>query len=108
MRSFACHAPWLALGATALLLGAAPARPAPDDAALIQPNDNRTPAGRLTNGVLVLQLEARAGVWQPKGPDGPRLAVAAFAEPGKPLQTPGPLVRVASGTEVRATVRNAL
>jgi FtsP/CotA-like multicopper oxidase with cupredoxin domain len=111
MRSFSHRIPWLAAVTTAALVLAAAAPPRPTlapDAALIQPNDNRMPAGRLTSGVLVLRLEARAGVWEPKGPGGPRLAVAAFAEPGGPRQTPGPLVRVTSGTEVRASVRNTL
>jgi manganese oxidase len=58
--------------------------------------------------VLELNLEARTGVWQPDGPGGPSIRTAAFAEPGRPLQTPGPLVRVAAGTSVHAVVRNSL
>ena len=37
-----------------------------------------------------------------------RLDVAAFGESGKPLSTPGPVIRVPLGTEIRATVRNRL
>ena len=48
------------------------------------------------------------GVWEPDGPAGPRLRVGAFAEPGGELQTPGPLLRVPAGTDVRVTIRNAL
>ncbi len=32
----------------------------------------------------------------------------AFAEEGRGLQIPGPLIRVPAGTEVRATVRSVL
>ena len=71
-------------------------------------SDNRAPAGRLHKGVLTIELEARAGVWHPEESDGPGLEVQAFAEPGKPPQIPGPLIRVPEGTEIRATVRNAI
>ena len=76
--------------------------------ATIVPSDNRQPAGRLENGLLTLRLDARDGVWYPEGPDGLGLPVAAFAEEGKAAQNPGPLVRVKTGTEVRAFVRNSL
>jgi FtsP/CotA-like multicopper oxidase with cupredoxin domain len=55
-----------------------------------------------------LQLEARDGLWFPEGPSGKSLEAAAWAEPGKPLVNPGPLIRVAVGTEVRVTLRNTL
>lgn len=74
----------------------------------ISTNDNRRPAGRLDGKVLTLTLEARNGIWYPEGPDGIGLPVAAFAEPGKTLQNPGPLVRVPVGTEVHVTLRNTL
>lgn len=83
----------------------APSRPAPP---VIDANDNRRPAGTLRNGVLTVSLEARIGSWYPEGPNGKTLTTAAFGEPGRPLQNPGPLIRVPVGTEVRATVRNAL
>ena len=75
---------------------------------VIEANDNRRPAGTLRNGVLTVSLEARSGAWYPEGPNGKTLDVAAFGEPGRALQNPGPLIRVPVGTEVRATVRNAL
>ena len=83
---------------------------APLESALpqIDISDNRQPAGHLENGVLTLRLEARTGMWYPEGPSGIGLTVAAFAEEGKPLQNPGPLVRVPAGTEIRALVRNSL
>ena len=100
------HDAVLLAGALALLPSIV--RASHDDLPTIAPNDNRTPAGRVEGGVLTVRLEARDGAWEPDGPDGPRLHVAAFAEPGGPLQTPGPLVRVAVGTTVRALVRNSL
>jgi FtsP/CotA-like multicopper oxidase with cupredoxin domain len=83
----------------------APARHAPS---VIEANDNRQPAGTLRNGVLTVSLEARTGTWYPEGPNGKALTTAAFGEPGRPLQDPGPLLRVPVGTVVKATVRNAL
>jgi FtsP/CotA-like multicopper oxidase with cupredoxin domain len=74
----------------------------------VQPNDNRTPAGTRTGNVLTVSLEARSGMWYPEGPRGRGLEVAAWAEPGRPMQTPGPLIRVVTGTTVRATLRNSL
>ena len=71
-------------------------------------NDNRRAAGRLSRGTLTVQLETRLGVWKPDGPGGGQKTVAAFAEPSKPLQVPGPLLRAPAGTEVRATVHNTL
>src|SRR6185312_8303340 len=81
------------------------ARPSPPP---IEANDNRRPAGTLHDGVLTVSLEARDGMWYPEGPNGMGLATAAFSETGRPLQNPGPLIRVPVGTQVRATVRNAL
>ncbi len=80
----------------------------PGDPLQVVLNDMRKPAGQLRGGVLAVQLEAREGDWHPEGGDGPVLRVAAFGEVGKPLQNPGPLLRVPAGTEVRATVRNQL
>lgn len=98
---------WIALAA--LVLGAPATRPAvPPVTERIAPNDNRHTAGTLRNGVLTVALEARTGVWQPEGENSHALDVAAFAEAGKPLSTPGPMLRVPLGTEIRATVRNRL
>jgi len=74
----------------------------------ISANENREGAGALEGGVLTVRLEARAGTWHPEGPGGMELPVAAFAEEGKPLQNPGPLLRMPAGTEARVTVRNSL
>ncbi len=74
----------------------------------IAPNDNRIAAGKLQGGVLTIALEARNGQWLPEGTGSRPIAVAAFAEVGKPLTNPGPLIRVPQGTEVRATLKNSL
>ena len=71
-------------------------------------SDNRAPAGRLANGVLTLRLEIREGEWHPDRDTDPAIVVRAFAEEGKPLSIPGPLIRIPEGTEIRATIRNAL
>lgn len=71
-------------------------------------NDNRAAAGTLRNGVLTIQLEAREGEWHPDGESAPGIVVRAFAEKGKPLSIPGPLIRVPEGTEINASVTNTL
>ncbi len=72
------------------------------------PSEGRRSAGKPANGVLNVAIEARNGVWRPEGVGGRALDVAAFAEEGKPLSTPGPQIRVPVGTTVRATIRNRL
>ena len=74
----------------------------------ISANDNRSPAGRLESGVLTLHLELREGIWHPEAEDGRALNVYSFAEEGKGLQTPGPLIRVPQGTELHISVHNLL
>jgi FtsP/CotA-like multicopper oxidase with cupredoxin domain len=72
------------------------------------PNPNVTPAGKLRSGVLRIDLEARLAMWHPNGDSLPGIVVEAFGERGKRPLTPGPFIRVPAGTEVRASVRNAL
>src|SRR5687767_8238253 len=69
-------------------------------------NRNEKAAGSLRDRVLTLRLELREGEWHPDGAGTPGIRVYAFGEEGKPLQVPGPLVRIPQGTQVRATVRN--
>ena len=88
-----------------LLAGGSSAARVPEP---VVPNDNRHAAGTLKNGVLTVALEAREGRWQPEGSGGGSIDLAAFAEEGSPLTTPGPLLRVPAGTEVHATIRNRL
>jgi FtsP/CotA-like multicopper oxidase with cupredoxin domain len=72
------------------------------------PNDNRTPAGTLQGGVLSIALEATNSIWYPDGDSLPGMPIEVFAEPGKQPTTPGPLLRVPAGTELRVSVRNSL
>lgn len=75
---------------------------------IAQPNDNTRPAGTLRGGVLTLALEAQRTTWHPDGDSLPGLTVEAFAEAGRAPSVPGPLVRVATGTELHLRVRNVL
>lgn len=84
-------------------VGLAARQPAPER---VQANDNRVPAGILTNGVLTIAIDARQAEWHPDADADPGAEVGAFAERGHGAQIPGPLVRVMAGTEVVATVRN--
>jgi manganese oxidase len=79
--------------------------PASDE---ILANHNRTPAGKLENGVLTLHLEIRNGTWHAEADDGPPLYVQAFAEAGQPASIPGPLLRMPVGTTVNVTIANKL
>jgi manganese oxidase len=96
--------------------GQASSPPAVDSAAataplrlpIAEPNDNRTPAGRMVDGVLHLELEAVLAEWRPRGPDGPAITTPTFAEVGGPPQVPGPLLRASAGTPVRVSIRNTL
>jgi FtsP/CotA-like multicopper oxidase with cupredoxin domain len=71
-------------------------------------NDNRKPAGQLKNGILQIDLEARTGLWFPETHDGAGIQVYAFAEKGRPLQLPGPLIRLDQGTEIHLSVHNLI
>ena len=62
----------------------------------------------MKDGILYLKLEARTGIWYPETHDGSGLRVHAFAEAGKPLQLPGPLIRVPEGTEISAEIHNLI
>jgi FtsP/CotA-like multicopper oxidase with cupredoxin domain len=71
-------------------------------------NDNRRPAGTLTGGALRLALDIRRGDWRPLGAEHPGIGVMAFAEEGRGLEIPGPLIRVPLGTDVRVRITNRL
>ena len=75
---------------------------------LLVANDNRTPGGQFSNGVLNLQLELRNARWYPEDEKAGYRDVYAFAEQGRPPQSSGPLIRVPQGTHIHATVRNML
>ena len=74
----------------------------------IATHDNHHPAGVLRKGVLQLNLIIARGEWHPEADDGDALAVFAFGEAGKPLQNPGPLIRVPQGTIVHVKLHNTL
>ena len=74
----------------------------------IRANDNRIAAGLMRDDTLMLQLELRQGLWYPGADSGPSQPVLAFAEAGKPLQVPGPMLRVVTGTPVHLSLRNTL
>lgn len=94
-----------ALAAVSLLItGLPPVRPL----ALVQPNDNRQPAGELRSDTLTLRLVVAMARWYPERADGPHVDVPAFAEEGKAPQIPAPLIRVPAGTVLRVSLRNAL
>jgi len=87
---------------TGLALGQTP--PADEIAA----NRNRTPAGKLENGILTVHLELRKGRWRAEAEDGPQLFVQAFGEAGQAAQIPGPLLRMPEGTTIHVTLTNQL
>ena len=116
-RVIPCLSACLAISA-ALLPGVRAATRQPQDAATdfaahggldeVHANDNRASAGRLVSGVLTIRLEAREGIWYPETRDGVGIAVYAFAEQGRLLQVPGPMIRVRAGTQIRMIVSNTL
>ena len=75
---------------------------------IVVANDNRTPAGKLKNGILDLRLELREGVWYPEQEGGGHRDVYGFAEEGEAPQCSGPLIRVPEGTQIHIRVRNTL
>lgn len=74
----------------------------------VRANDNRARAGIFSSGVLAVRMEARMAEWHPQGEDAPGAMVPAFAEIGRPALIPGPLIRVAGGTNVIVVIRNAI
>ena len=82
--------------------------PAFSQAPIIQPNDNIVQAGLLQGNTLTVNLVAEAGMWHPAGVDKPGVLIQAFREEAGPLQIPAPLIRAEEGTEVVATIRNAI
>jgi manganese oxidase len=75
---------------------------------VVEPNDNRKPAGKLRGNVLTLKLVVQMARWYPQSGNGPAVDVEAFAEEGKAPSIPGPLIRVPTGTVIEATIRNGL
>lgn len=80
----------------------------PPAAPRVVPNSNSTAAGKLSDGILTLSLEAKRAVWYPDGDSLPGRDVLAFSEGSGAAMVPGPLVRVPAGTTVDLTVSNTL
>jgi FtsP/CotA-like multicopper oxidase with cupredoxin domain len=99
----------VALAGTLLLSGAttSPRRFTTEPPTVVT-NDNRTPAGVLRDGVLTIRMVAAPGLWFPEAGEGRGHEVYVFGEEGGELRNPGPLLRVPVGTEIRATLRNAV
>ncbi|HEU5165043.1 MAG TPA: multicopper oxidase domain-containing protein, partial [Chitinophagaceae bacterium] len=74
----------------------------------VQINDNRKAAGELRNGIYYIHLEIREGNWYPESKEGKPIKIKALAEAGRPLQVPGPLIRVPEGVEINATITNRI
>ena len=91
-----------------MLIACLPAPALADSLEEIAINDNRKTAGVFNDGVLKLELEVRAGIWYPETHKGKGLRVYAFAEKGKPMQLPGPFIRVREGTILRVSIHNML
>jgi FtsP/CotA-like multicopper oxidase with cupredoxin domain len=91
-----------------LVACAGPIRLAAQSLPAIAVNDNLSPAGELRSGVLTIHLEIGQGNWHPESDMAEGIPVNAFGETGKPLQIPGPLMRVPQGTQIHAIMHNAL
>lgn len=100
----------LAIGLTLIGSGALAVTAMTGDVTLdpVVPNDNRVSAGRIADGVLMLDLEARAAAWRPDPAVDSAVTVQVFSERGGAPRIPGPLLRTTEGTEVRVAVRNSL
>jgi len=74
----------------------------------VQANDNRIAAGITRGSQLHVSLNALQAIWHPDGNGGAGIPIQSFAEAGKAPQIPGPLIRVRRGTEIVASVHNAI
>jgi FtsP/CotA-like multicopper oxidase with cupredoxin domain len=74
----------------------------------IAANTNQHAAGSLSEGGLTVELEIREGAFYPEDESGPSLQVFAFAERGRQLQIPGPMIRIPQDTRIHLTVHNLI
>lgn len=79
---------------------------APVALAEVVPNDNRSAGGRVNNGAVELHLVARLAGWRPDLDVDSAVTIQAFGEAGGQPRIPGPLLRTATGTDVRVTITN--
>ena len=75
---------------------------------VVNANDNRSPAGIVHRDTLQIRLVVKMARWYPEDGNGPFVEAPVFGEEGKAPSIPGPLIRVATGTTIVATVRNEL
>ena len=71
-------------------------------------NENTHVAGRQQGTTRAVDLDIMRGHWFPDGSAGASAIVSAFVEHGHAPQIPGPLLRVAVGTDLRLRIRNTL
>ncbi len=71
-------------------------------------NDNRIPAGKLKNKVLTLHLEIVWSDFYPESENRPGLRVVTIREKGKAPSIPAPLIRIETGTKIKAVLHNTL
>ncbi len=62
----------------------------------------------MSKGVLEIELEIREGKFYPEDESGPSLQVFAFAERGKQMQIPGPLIRIPQDAKIHVTIHNQI
>ena len=74
----------------------------------IAANANQHAAGMFSEGELTVELEIREGAFFPEDESGPSLQVFAFAEHGKQLQIPGPMIRIPQGTNIHVILHNLI
>lgn len=74
----------------------------------IQANDNLEPAGNLKGDILTVDLEVSWGDFYMEDESRPGLHMTAIGEKGETPTIPAPLIRVESGTTIRATFYNSL
>lgn len=99
----------LAVVLNAQLIATPPRVPLPRPAAdvpRVTVHRNRVPAGRRIGTTQRISIDVLESAWRPEGPDDPEVPILAFAEAGQRPTVPGPLVRVAQGTEIVITLRN--
>jgi FtsP/CotA-like multicopper oxidase with cupredoxin domain len=74
----------------------------------IAPNTNQHAAGTFSEGSLTVEFEIREGAFYPEDESGSSLRVFAFAERGKQLQIPGPMIRIPQETSIHVTIHNMI
>ncbi|MDH4297333.1 MAG: multicopper oxidase domain-containing protein [Cyclobacteriaceae bacterium] len=80
----------------------------PSDYPKIKANNNLRTAGVLADGLLTVNLEVTWGDFYMETEARPGLHMTAIGEQGDVPSIPGPLIRVETGTRIRATIHNSL